>query len=165
MLSSSGERRSGMWMEACTHGPLLIMRLESASNLLLHLEILCLNTNASQPHCRNLQRLMLHTSPLQASHQNAPNDRNGLILSFPSKLTEQLCTLQENHLPIKPLDTLHPPLKKTPRNNSALYQQLHPGWLLEARTREGWQLLCMSSQIRSPASVPRKAGDNTVTHL
>lgn len=31
-----------------------------------------------------------------------------------------------------------PPPQKNPRNNSALYQQLHPGWLLEARTREGW---------------------------
>lgn len=65
-------------MEACTHGLLLIMHLESASNLLLHLEILCLNTNASQPHC-SLQPLMPHTSlPLGS----APYDRNGLILNF-----------------------------------------------------------------------------------
>ena len=40
--------------EACTHGPLLIMHVESAWNLPLHLEILCLNTNASQLHRRKL---------------------------------------------------------------------------------------------------------------
>lgn len=57
-------------MEACTHCLLLIMCLESASDLLLHLEILCLNTNASQPHCRSLQRLMPHTSlPLDCTQR------------------------------------------------------------------------------------------------
>lgn len=52
-------------MEACTHGLLLIMRLESASNLLLHLEILCLNTNASQPLQKSATINATHQPPIR----------------------------------------------------------------------------------------------------
>lgn len=83
-LSSPGEGRSGMGMEACTRCLLLIMRLESASDLPLHLEILCLNTNASQPHCRSLQRLMPHTSlPLDCTQR-----QKWIDFDFAQKLSE-----------------------------------------------------------------------------
>lgn len=158
-----GECRSELRTEARTHSPLLVMPVESAWNLPLHLEVLCLNTNACQLHCRKQQRLMSQTSPLQASRYHTQRQKwidfevylkvNQIAVYFSRKSS--------------PYQTLNP----TPhqRNNKPQYfvSAAMPKTVIrsEKKRRESWWQLRVSSQIRSPASVPRKAGDNTVSHL
>lgn len=65
-----------------------------------------------------------------------------------------------------PYQTLNTP-QKNPNKPQYFVSAAMPKMIIKSENKrsEDWWLPRMSSQIRSPASVPRKAGDNTIGHL